>query len=181
MEQDGAPLRDAEAVHAMTSHPELEARARDLIDTNRYLTLGTADRDGRPWVSPVYYTPVGYATFYWVSSPEARHSRNLALRPDVSMVVFDSRAPIGAAEAVYMAARAEEVPEGELAEQSSRAFRPRFPGIRGFGPDELRQPAPLRLYRATVTEHSVLIRGSDPTHGRGVDSRLAVTLSAAAD
>jgi hypothetical protein len=27
--------------------------ARSIIDTNLYLTLGTADRDGWRWVSPV--------------------------------------------------------------------------------------------------------------------------------
>jgi hypothetical protein len=34
----------------------------------------------------------------------------------------------------------------------------------------------FRLYRATVTEHSVLIRGGDPDHGRGADSRMTVFL-----
>jgi len=55
------------------------------------------------------------------------------------------------------------------------AFRPRFPGVPSFSPEELQPPAPLRLYRAIVGEHSVLIRGSDPVHVRGVDSRVTVT------
>jgi nitroimidazol reductase NimA-like FMN-containing flavoprotein (pyridoxamine 5'-phosphate oxidase superfamily) len=159
----------------MTAHPDLESLARNVIDANRYMTLGTADQDGRPWVTPVYYTPDGYGNFYWVSSPEARHSRNLAQRPDVSIVVFDSQAPIGSAEAVYMTARAEEVASDEVAHRCAAAFRPRFPGARGFTPEELQPPAQLRLYQATVTEHSVLIRGSDPVHGRGIDSRMPVT------
>lgn len=37
-------------------------------------------------------------------------------------------------------------------------------------------PALFRLYRATATEHSVLNRGSDPTYGKGADSRLTITL-----
>jgi hypothetical protein len=44
----------------------------------------------------VYYAPEGYAKFYWVSSPEATHSRNLMTRPEVSIVIFDSQAPVGA-------------------------------------------------------------------------------------
>ena len=59
-------------------HPDLGAMARSIIDSNLYLTLGTADENGRPWVSPVYYAPEGYTEFYWVSSPEATHSRNIA-------------------------------------------------------------------------------------------------------
>jgi nitroimidazol reductase NimA-like FMN-containing flavoprotein (pyridoxamine 5'-phosphate oxidase superfamily) len=29
--------------------------ARDVIDANQYLVLGTADPDGRPWTTPVYF------------------------------------------------------------------------------------------------------------------------------
>jgi nitroimidazol reductase NimA-like FMN-containing flavoprotein (pyridoxamine 5'-phosphate oxidase superfamily) len=59
------------------------------------MTLATADETGCPWASPVWYAAEGYARFYWVSSPEAKHSRNLAVRPRLSIVIFDSRAPVG--------------------------------------------------------------------------------------
>jgi nitroimidazol reductase NimA-like FMN-containing flavoprotein (pyridoxamine 5'-phosphate oxidase superfamily) len=160
----------------MATYPDLEAIARDVIHANKYMTLGTADRDGQPWATPVYYSPIGYHTFYWVSSPEARHSRNVADRPDISIVVFDSTVPIGGAQAVYMAARAEEVPQDELADRCAEVFDPRFPGIRRFEPAELQPPEQLRLYRATVLEHSVLIRGRDLVYGRGVDHRMTVEL-----
>jgi nitroimidazol reductase NimA-like FMN-containing flavoprotein (pyridoxamine 5'-phosphate oxidase superfamily) len=159
----------------MSSHPKLERIARAVIDANKYMTLATADAAGRPWASPVYYTPDGYDVFYWASAPDARHSSNLAQRPDLSVVIFDSTVPIGGAEAVYMVARAEVVPDEEL-ERCAELYGSRFPELRRFGPDELRAPAALRLYRATVTEHSVLVGGSDPELGRGVDTRLTVTL-----
>ena len=66
--------------------------ARTIIDSNMYMVLGTADESGQPWVSPVYYASVGYKEFYWVSSPEVKHSRNIAMRPQVSIVIFDSQA-----------------------------------------------------------------------------------------
>ena len=59
---------------------ELTQMARDVIDSNRYLVLGTSEDDGRPRVSPVYYSHVGHREFYWVSSPDARHSRNVEAR-----------------------------------------------------------------------------------------------------
>jgi predicted pyridoxine 5'-phosphate oxidase superfamily flavin-nucleotide-binding protein len=34
---------------------DLADLARSIIDANLYLTLGTADRDGPPWVSPVHF------------------------------------------------------------------------------------------------------------------------------
>ncbi|MGH3356848.1 MAG: pyridoxamine 5'-phosphate oxidase family protein [Nocardioidaceae bacterium] len=156
-----------------TPIPELDDLARGIIDANKYMTLGTADAHGRPWVSPVYFTPDGYADLYWASSPDARHSRNVAERSDVSIVVFDSQVPIGGAQAVYMTARAEPVAESDL-RRCGELFAGRYPELRVYTPDELRSPAPLRLYRAVVSEHSVLIRGSDPVHGRGVDSRITV-------
>ena len=52
-----------------------------MIDSNRYMTLGTVDESGPPCVSPVWYVPAGYREFFSVSSPDAKHSRNLAVRP----------------------------------------------------------------------------------------------------
>src|SRR5262245_38564843 len=88
--------------------------ARAIIDSNSYLTLGTADESGRPWVSPVWFAHAGYREFFWVSSPEAQHSRNLDARPEVSIVIFDSQVAPSDAEAVYTSARAEQVSGDEL-------------------------------------------------------------------
>lgn len=88
--------------------------AREIVDANRYMTLGTADESGRPWVSPVWFATEDYREFFWVSSPEARHSRNLAARPQLGMVIFDSQVPVGGAQAVYMAAVAEELADADL-------------------------------------------------------------------
>ncbi len=80
--------------------------AREVLDGNLYMTLATADAAGRPWATPVFFTADGPTRFYWVSSPDARHSRNIAERPEVGIVVFDSQVAVGAAEAVYMTATA---------------------------------------------------------------------------
>ena len=98
----------------MTNEEDLAAVARAIVDANLYMVLGTADKTGRPWVSPVYYAAEGYTELYWVSSPEARHSRNLATRPELSIVVFDSQAPIGTGQGVYMAGVADEPTAGDL-------------------------------------------------------------------
>jgi len=34
--------------------------------------------------------PDGYAEFFWVSAAEAAHPRNIAARPQVGIVIFDS-------------------------------------------------------------------------------------------
>ena len=86
------------------SADDLDAVARAVFAGNRYMTLGTADEHGHPWVTPVWFAREGYDELFWVSSPQARHSRNLAARPQMSIVVFDSQVPVGSAAAVYMLA-----------------------------------------------------------------------------
>jgi pyridoxamine 5'-phosphate oxidase-like protein len=144
---------------------DLGAVARTIIDANLYMVLGTADKTGRPWVTPVYYAVAGYSEFYWVSSPEARHSRNLATRPEASIVVFDSQALIGTGQGVYMTAIADEPTAADL-ERGIGVFSHRSVahGAREWKPEDVVAPALYRLYRATVTEHYVLDRAGRPDH-----------------
>jgi uncharacterized protein YhbP (UPF0306 family) len=154
---------------------ELADIARQLIADNNYLALGTADPSGTPWVSPVYYTPAGYHDFYWVSAPDTRHSRNIAARPQVAITIYDSRVPLGTAEAVYLSATAARVPDDDL-EPALAAYNSRLPEQRHFTLDDVTEPGLFRLYHARAVEHTVLIRGSDPRYGRGADSRMTVEL-----
>src|SRR6185437_2490985 len=76
--------------------------ARDIIEASRYLVLATADATGRPWSSPVYFAHIDLTEFFWVSSPDVQHSRNISVRHEVGISVFDSQAPIGTGQGVYM-------------------------------------------------------------------------------
>lgn len=121
------------------------------------MVLGTADEGGRPWVSPVYYAPSEYSDLYWVSSPQAQHSRNLVARPELSIVIFDSQAPVGEGQGVYMSAAAE-LPTAADLELGIEIFS-RVSASHGARPwtlEDVQEPASLRLYRARVSEHWVL-------------------------
>ena len=98
----------------MTQEQDLAAIARSIVDANRFMTLGTADASGTPWVSPVLYAPLPYRDYVWVSRPGTRHSRNLAARPEVAIAIYDSHRP-GGWSALYMAAVAEELEDVEVA------------------------------------------------------------------
>ena len=150
----GAAGSDGREDMGRQQHLELGAAARAIIDSNFYMTLGTADEEGRPWVSPVYYAAEGYAKFYWVSSPEATHSRNLAVRPEVSIVIFDSRTPVGSGQGVYMSAVAQELTDTDL--DRGIAIFSRRSGSHGAGEWSLEDVGPSarhRLYRAIASEH----------------------------
>ena len=146
--------------------------AKAIIESNRYMALGTADADGNPWVTPLWYAQSDYRWFIWVSSPERTHSRNVSARPEVSIVIFDSQVAVGSARAVYMAARAEEVSGPEL-DRDIAAFDAagQAQGLpRRWSRDDVVAPAPYRLYRATVSQHWVLDPDSSP------DDRAEVAL-----
>jgi pyridoxine/pyridoxamine 5'-phosphate oxidase len=149
----------------MTDHA---ADARRIVDANVYMTLATADADGRPWASPVWFAHDDHARFVWVSKPESRHSRNLAARPQAAIVIFDSTPRQGPPEAVYVEAEAAQLEEGED-ERYIEVFTRRSAtlGWPGWIVDDVRAPAPLRLYLAEATTHHVL----GPN-----DERIAVSL-----
>jgi nitroimidazol reductase NimA-like FMN-containing flavoprotein (pyridoxamine 5'-phosphate oxidase superfamily) len=146
--------------------------AKGIIESNRYMVLGTADEAGVPWVTPVWYAQSEYRRFIWVSSPDRRHSRNVIARPEVSIVIFDSQVAVGSARAVYMSARAEELSGAEL--ERDVAFydaASRAQGLaRRWTTEDMVAPAPYRLYRATVLKHWVLDPDSSP------DDRAEVSL-----
>jgi len=161
---------------------ELEVTAKAIIDSNLYMTLGTADEEGRPWATPVYFAPDGYSEFLgfsgaslrlaerearkpapragrflWVSAPETRHSMNLAARPELGIVIFDSRHPIGTGQGVYMSAVAGEL-VGSDRDRATDIFSGR--GVSHGGEpwtlEDVSPPARHRLYRAVASEHFVL-------------------------
>ncbi len=138
---------------------------RDIIEANRYLVLATADATGRPWSSPVYFAHIGCTEFFWVSSPAATHSRNIAVRPEVSMVIFDSQAAIGTGQGVYMSAVAELLGEDETG-PGIEAFSRRSVAHGGaeWTAGDVRPGAGLRLYRATAVAHSILAKDGQPDH-----------------
>jgi uncharacterized protein YhbP (UPF0306 family) len=157
--------------------PELADVARRVIDANKYMALGTADEAGHPWVSPVWFASEDYWNFHWVSSPDAKHSRNLAAHSEVAIAIFDSSVPVGGAQAVYMKGVAKELTGAEL-EQGLEVFdRVSERDIdRRWGLDDVQGSALFRLYRATVSEHWLLIAGRDPERGSGVDRSERVSL-----
>jgi uncharacterized protein YhbP (UPF0306 family) len=144
------------------------AVARELIDSVQYMTLATSDEAGLPWASPVWFAHDEYAHFLWVSKPDARHSRNLAARPEAGIVIFDSTVPMGTGQAVYVETTVELL-QGEDEERGIEIFSAgsQASGGPAWTVDGIRPPAPLRLYRATASAHYVL--GAN-------DERIPVTL-----
>ena len=138
----------------MTPEQDLDAVARSIVDANRFMALGTADARGTPWVSPVWYAPLSYREYVWVSRPGTKHSRNLAERPEVAITIYDSHRP-GGWSAFYMAAVAQELDDVDDALEAFNR-RSQAQGLRAWSRDEVVPPGEFRLYCATATEQFVL-------------------------
>jgi nitroimidazol reductase NimA-like FMN-containing flavoprotein (pyridoxamine 5'-phosphate oxidase superfamily) len=139
--------------------------ARRIIDGCLYMVLGTAGPDGSPWASPVWFAADGYGAFHWVSSREARHSRNIAARPEVGIVIFDSSVPVGAGQGVYVEARAEQLSGADL-DRGLAVFSDKSlaNGGRRWTTDDLPEDGLMRLYRASAASHSMLAKDGQPDH-----------------
>ena len=145
--------------------PRPEEVARRIIQDNLYMVLATSDETGRPWPSPVYFANAGYTRLYWVSSPEASHSRNIATRPEIGIAIFDSTAPISTGQGVYLRARAAEVSGDEL-DQGIEVFsgRSQAHGGAAWVPADVQGDTGISLYRALVDECWILAKDGRPDH-----------------
>jgi len=138
----------------MTDAEDPRALADEIIRANQYLILATADDTGSPWSTPVWFATADNREFFWVSSPQARHSRNLAGRPDLAFSIFDSTQLPGTGRGVYVSAVGAEVPAAGIddgiavfAEASQRA------GLtKEWTRADVEAPARHRLYHASVDE-----------------------------
>lgn len=123
--------------------------------------------------------PLAFVGFH--SSVDARHSRNIAARPQVSIVIFDSQVPIGTGQGVYLAAVAEEL-SGTVLDRVIEIYLRRSQAYEAaeWTADDVRIPAVHRLHRATVSDHWMLDlnpgrRGGSSYSGGDADACYFIT------
>jgi hypothetical protein len=116
------------------------------------MTIATADATGSPWSSPVWFAPDGPDGLLWVSDPGARHSRNIAARPQVAIVIFDSTVEPRDAAGLYLEAMAAEL-SGEALAAGIEAFSRESvrQGLAAWDLRDVTAPARHRLFRAAIT------------------------------
>ena len=93
-------------------HVALIGRAKRTLEQVANASLATVTSDGRPWNSPLFVAFDSDFRFYWSSHRDAVHSTNIAARPDVFLVIFDSTQPDESGAAVYVRATARELLDG---------------------------------------------------------------------
>ena len=148
----------------------VESQAAAIVAANRYMVLSTADPDGTPWVSPVWFATTDGVEFLWISKPGTRHSANIRARPEIAIVIFDSSVASDDATALYVSARAEAL-DGAERDRCIQIYAGESvaQGLNDFTAEDVADGARWRLYRAVATERSVLGPGDErlPVAPRG--------------
>lgn len=148
-------------------------KAKQIISKILYITIATVTPDGRPWNSPVYSAYDENYNFYWASWKENQHSKNITENNNVFLVIYDSIAPEGTGEGVYIKAKAYEVSD-------EREINHALKYLYGRKNKQLRQTHeflnkyPRRVYKAVPEK--VWMNDSDEINGNYVDKRVEVDL-----
>lgn len=132
---------------AFEGHMELVDRARQTLDRVAIASLATVSGDGRPWNCPVFVAFDGDFRFYWSSQVDAVHSQNIAARPDVCLVLFDSTQPDASGRAVYVRALARELTD-DVSMRAALACLARRRNEPAKDPAEFTDEHPRRVYVA---------------------------------
>ena len=127
--------------------------AQTILAATIYMHLGTVDEDGCARVTPVFFAATDdHRELVWVSDPASRHSRNLAHRPGVHIVVMDTHIPLEReGYGVYVDALADQPQEEDLERGAALlSARSEALGGRTWTRERVTGDARMRLYRATV-------------------------------
>ncbi len=146
-------------------------KAKIILDKISYATLATVDENGQPWNSPVWSIHEGF-TFYWVSWKENQHSKNVRSNGRVFIVVYDSTAPEGTGEGVYIQAKASEVKNKSEIEKILKLRSKTKPTNRKA--EEFMGNYPRRWYRAIPEK--VWMNDDGDINGNFVDVRKEIKL-----
>jgi hypothetical protein len=144
--------------------------AKAIIDQIKYTTIATVGSDGQPWVTPVAAVHDADYNFYWASWTENQHSKNVAARSNIAIVIYNST-PVGDSEpGVYIRAKAIQLTdEQEVASVALLLEDPYNPSEGEYYLGEY----PRRIYKATPA--CVWLNDEGSVNGNLVDSMIVAT------
>ena len=120
--------------------------AKQILEKIIYATIATANKDGKPWNSPVRYVYDSDLNIYWFSDKQNQHSQNVRANEDVFIVIYDSTVPEGDGEGVYFEAKAYELNNPEEIRHARRTAK----GSDMDAPDGFMGDAVRRVYKAVL-------------------------------
>lgn len=145
--------------------------AKKIISENIHITIATSTKSGVPWNTPIFAAYDETYNFYWCSSQDSQHSKNMSENNNVFIVIFDSRGREG--QGVYIQAKAFEITDKiELGKALSLYYKRKGEETKPI--NDFLQESPRRLYKAVP--ENVWINTFEEADGYIKDSRVTVDL-----
>lgn len=147
--------------------------AKEILQNTIYAAVATSSQDGQPWNSPVFVVYDDKLNFYWASATKSHHSQHIAENPRVYLVVFNSTAPWGAGEGVFIQASAIEVSDPA---EITHACQLRYQRVSKANqpPSDFTGALPRRIYRATPER--IWVNADATQKGYFVDTRKEIDI-----
>jgi hypothetical protein len=147
--------------------------ARRTLERIPNASLATVLPDGRPWNSPLYVAFDAQLSFYWSSHLDALHSKNIAARPDILLVVFDSTALDQNGHGVYLRGTAQELNDGAAIDKALACLATRKQEAPKPSADFV-DPHPRRVYEAVI--ETAWTNVVSKANGHYFDERVVIDL-----
>jgi nitroimidazol reductase NimA-like FMN-containing flavoprotein (pyridoxamine 5'-phosphate oxidase superfamily) len=152
-------------------------KAKTITRQNRFITISTCTPNGNPWITPVFYAYDDDYNLYWVSSKNARHSKNIRSNPKIAIVIFDSTKGEGEGDAIYIEATAKEMKTTKEIEEGMKYYDTRASKkeLMVKDPENVTGKKEWRFYKA---EPKVIYKSGDAktVNGQYVDTRIKLNL-----
>jgi nitroimidazol reductase NimA-like FMN-containing flavoprotein (pyridoxamine 5'-phosphate oxidase superfamily) len=136
-------------------HPHKE-KAKAIINENKYMVLATSDKESKPWASPVFFAHDERYNFYFLSSINSRHAKNILSNPNVGIAIFDSRQKMGQTEGLQIEAVAGQIGKNSLDKAIEHYCMKAFPNSGSglspserYDPEEYIEPHDLRFFKVS--------------------------------
>lgn len=149
------------------------AQAKEIIEKIIYITIATVCEDGMPWNTPVYASYDEQYNFFWISTQDSQHSKNIAHSSQVFLVIYDSTVQEGTGRGVYVKARAAELTDED---EITHALKYHY-GRKNKSPrpvTDFMGPASRRVYKAIP--EMFWINTDEKVDGHHIDSRVKLDL-----
>lgn len=147
-------------------------KAKEIIDKGAYITLSTVSNAGMPWNSPLWYARDEKYNFYFVSPKNTQHSNNIRENGKGFIVIYDTSAPEGTGEGVYMTVQVKELISKNAVERAIKyLYRSKAKTRRA---SEFLNNSPRRIY--VVQPKEVWINDAEEKEGLYLDYRIPIDI-----
>ncbi|KKU74465.1 MAG: Pyridoxamine 5'-phosphate oxidase-related FMN-binding protein, partial [Candidatus Wolfebacteria bacterium GW2011_GWA1_47_6] len=109
---------------------DVQKLAKEILESNQYMTIGSAGKNGTAWVSPVVYAYDNDLNLYFVSHIRSKHCVNIGQNKSVAVAIFDSHQLIGDGVGLQIEGTAKRVTLLEIPEVSLTYFKRTYPYAR---------------------------------------------------